>query len=58
MVSRPLVLGYHGCDLALAQKIVSGEEKMWGSENPWDWLGHGTYFWEDSPARALHWAEE
>jgi len=22
-----------------------------------DWLGHGYYFWDDSPARAMRWAE-
>jgi hypothetical protein len=24
----------------------------------WDWLGHGIYFWEHSPQRALRWAQE
>lgn len=24
--------------------------------NPWDWLGHGVYFWEHSPSRALEFA--
>jgi len=27
------------------------------SENAWDWLGHGLYFWETSPLRALEWAQ-
>ena len=27
------------------------------SENPYDWLGKGMYFWENDPARALQWAE-
>jgi len=27
------------------------------SENAWDWLGHGLYFWEHSPLRALEWAQ-
>ena len=55
-VSRPLVLGYHGCDKAVAEEVVLGNEKLRLSERPWDWLGHGVYFWEDSPARALRWA--
>jgi hypothetical protein len=28
------------------------------STNEWDWLGHGIYFWEHSPERALRWAQE
>jgi hypothetical protein len=26
--------------------------------NEWDWLGHGIYFWEHAPERALRWAQE
>ncbi len=58
MVSGSLVLAYHGCDKSLAEKIITGQEQLWHSERPWDWLGHGIYFWEDSPTRALHWAQE
>lgn len=28
------------------------------SKNPYDWLGHGIYFWEHGPGRALQWARE
>lgn len=58
MVSQSLILGYHGCDRSVAEKVVAGREKLWRSERPWDWLGHGIYFWEDSPSRALRWAED
>lgn len=58
MVSKSLILGYHGCDLSTAKKVVSGEEELRKSTNAYDWLGNGTYFWEDSPARALRWAKE
>ncbi len=27
------------------------------STNPYDWLGHGAYFWENSVSRARSWAE-
>jgi hypothetical protein len=27
------------------------------SENEYDWLGSGVYFWESNPARAFHWAK-
>jgi len=56
MVSHSLVLGYHGCDARVARKVVSQKEALHPSQNPWDWLGHGYYFWEDSPARAVRWA--
>ena len=51
-------LGYHGCDAEIAQRIVSGSDTLQPSENDYDWLGHGQYFWEESVARALHWATE
>jgi hypothetical protein len=58
MVSRSLVLGYHGCDQTLAERIVSGRDELKPSTNEYDWLGNGQYFWEDSPARALKWAKD
>lgn len=58
MVSRSLVLGYHGCDDSLTRRVVCRETELHLSEEPWDWLGYGIYFWEDSPARALRWAED
>jgi hypothetical protein len=57
MVSHSLVIGYHGCDVRVAQKIISLKDSLHPSQNPWDWLGHGYYFWEDSPVRARRWAE-
>jgi hypothetical protein len=57
MVSHSLVLGYHGCDARVAQKVISLKDSLRRSDNPWDWLGHGYYFWEDSPARAMRWAK-
>jgi hypothetical protein len=57
MVSRSLVLGYHGCDLATAQKIAAGQVGQISSTNEYDWLGNGSYFWEDSYDRALRWAQ-
>lgn len=51
-----IVIGYHGCTKAFARKLMLEEAAIEGwrpSENDWDWLGHGIYFWEHSPARAL-----
>jgi len=52
-----LAVGYHGCDRGLVERVVAGKDELKPSQNDWDWLGHGVYFWEDSCARALRWAE-
>jgi len=48
------VTGYHGTSAEAARKILEGDFKP--SENSWEWLGHGIYFWQDAPYRALEWA--
>ena len=53
-----LVIGFHGCDQSIAQKVVTGEESLLASTNDYDWLGNGIYFWENNEARALQWAQE
>jgi len=53
-----LILGFHGCDEKVAQAIVSGEQKMKPSNNDYDWLGGGYYFWENNYLRALQFANE
>jgi hypothetical protein len=50
------VVGYHGCDADLAQKVLLGEEDLIQSENKYDWLGKGVYFWENGPRRAYEFA--
>ena len=56
--SQPsIVLGFHGCDKRVADKILSGNVKLSPSENSHDWLGHGIYFWENNPVRALEYAK-
>ena len=55
--TRPgLVLGFHGCDESVAQKVLTGVEFLKRSVNNYDWLGHGFYFWENSPSRAMEFA--
>jgi hypothetical protein len=49
------VTGYHGCHIDVANDIVSGAGFR-PSENGYDWLGAGIYFWEDGPSRAAEWA--
>jgi len=50
------VLGYHGCDKKVAHRLLLNETSIRPSENSYDWLGHGAYFWENDHARALQWA--
>ncbi|MBF0285501.1 MAG: hypothetical protein HQL51_13700 [Magnetococcales bacterium] len=52
------VYGYHGCDRKLADQILAGETPFQPSRNDYDWLGHGVYFWENDPDRALRFAQE
>lgn len=51
-----LVLGFHGCDKSVAEKIFAGKEDLVESTNSYDWLGSGIYFWEQNPERALEYA--
>jgi hypothetical protein len=55
--TRPgLVLGFHGTDKVVVENVVRGKEPLSFDNNEHDWLGHGYYFWEYSPARALEFA--
>ncbi|MCZ8323339.1 MAG: hypothetical protein O9296_17430 [Novosphingobium sp.] len=52
-----LILGYHGCDESTGRRLLDGEPfKV--SQNDYDWLGPGVYFWESNPQRALSFATE
>jgi hypothetical protein len=54
---KGLILGFHGCEKAVRDKIVSVKGKiLQNSENGYDWLGKGCYFWENSPERAMDYA--
>ncbi len=55
MSAYMFALGYHGCDATVADDLIEGKE-MRRSENKYDWLGHGYYFWEDDPVHARLWA--
>lgn len=50
------VFGYHGCEEAVAQQILEGSSFR-PSNNDYDWLGPGTYFWEYGPERAWQFAQ-
>jgi len=53
-----MVVGYHGCDSSLLEKVLLKKETLRASENEFDWLGSGIYFWEYGPKRALEFALE
>lgn len=52
------VIGYHSCDMKVGLSILNGQDELKISDNPWDWLGDGIYFWEQNPLRALQYANE
>lgn len=56
---RPnIIIGFHGCDLDIRNKLVNYPDQIEISTKPHDWLGHGMYFWENNYTRAMEWAEE
>ena len=58
MYSRPtgFAIGFHGCDETVGERIISGKDRLSPSNNKYDWLGTGIYFWENDPARAHKYA--
>lgn len=56
-LASSFILGYHGCDQATAEKVLSGVDFK-PSQNDFDWLGPGIYFWEANPVRGLEFAKE
>lgn len=53
-----LILGFHGCDKSVADKVIQGEIDLLPSTNDYDWLGSGIYFWENNESRAFDFAVE
>ena len=53
------VYGYHGCAKAVAYSVLHDDGvELQSSENDYDWLGSGIYFWEEGPRRAWEWAKQ
>lgn len=50
------IIGYHGCERAVVEKVLLHRERLKPSRNDYDWLGNGIYFWEYGCHRALDWA--
>lgn len=56
-LSASFVLGYHGCDESVGDQLLINQEFR-PSQNDYDWLGEGIYFWEANPLRGLQFAQE
>jgi hypothetical protein len=56
-LSTAFVLGYHGCDKDIGERLLAGDEFR-PSENAHDWLGPGVYFWVANPRRGLEFIRE
>jgi len=53
-----LIIGFHGCDEKIQAALLNNPNKIQASNKPYDWLGHGIYFWENNYDRAFQWAKE
>lgn len=51
-----LIIGFHGCDQSIRDKVIAGEVRLKPSNNIHDWLGSGFYFWQNNLDRALDFA--
>jgi len=51
------VIGYHGTDMAAAERLVSGEEFQ-PSDADNEWFGKGVYFWEHAFKQAWRWSRD
>jgi hypothetical protein len=56
-LTSAFILGYHGCDKEVGERLLAGTAFK-PSDNDYDWLGPGIYFWEANPLRGLEFAEE
>jgi hypothetical protein len=56
---RPFeVIGFHSCTRKIGLAALNGAIDLNLSDNPWDWLGKGLYFWEQNPLRSLEYGIE
>lgn len=52
------IYGFHGLDKQIALQILTQQKDFKHSNNHYDWLGHGIYFWENNYERAVQYAKE
>ncbi|MBD5207300.1 MAG: hypothetical protein HDS79_03395 [Bacteroidales bacterium] len=58
MEYQGLTIGFHGCEEDVALDAVLNRRDLLPTNNSYDWLGGGIYFWENDPVRALEFAKE
>ncbi len=46
----------NGCSKETYENVIFHKHPLKASENSYDWLGHGIYFWEQNLKRAKEWA--
>lgn len=47
------VLGYHGCDQTIGNRLLASRHAFKPTDNDHGWLGPGIYFWEANPQRGF-----
>jgi len=52
-----LILGFHGCDHLQIEQLLGDISYFKKSQENFDWLGHGMYFWENNFERARQWSQ-
>src|SRR5579871_2976738 len=57
-VKPNLIIGFHGCERSVRDLLLMNPNDYKISQKPFDWLGHGLYFWENNYDRALEWATD
>lgn len=53
-----MIIGFHGCEASVRDALLNNPNEIKISRKPFDWLGHGMYFWENNYERALQWARD
>jgi len=53
-----IVFGFHACEKETAEKLINDGQRLSPSDNDYDWLGSGMYFWKNSVHRARKFGEE
>lgn len=53
-----LLLAFHGCEKSDQEKLITDILYFKKSQEAYDWLGHGMYFWDGNEKRALLWADK
>lgn len=57
-IQASLIFGFHACEREVGEALLAGTTGFKPSENDFDWLGHGMYFWENNLTRAQEYAVE